>query len=482
MSSLRAVLEQHFYGDVAAERMHVLKSIFLLILSFDIWLELAGHAARYGAGDFNLSHFALLDAVQPMPSPGLYLGVTFGASILSFVGAWFPQPRWVRAMLFAAYSYGWAMSLHDSYQHHYLISLVLFCFVFVESVKSETSETDIPQTWAYPLLTTSIAIVYFYAAFAKLDAAWQSGDAFLRVAPSHAQTLFAYGARYDLSRTAVLSLIGTSVVGIQVVLGALYLVAPWFDRAVADKPLRIAWTGSIVALLATLTLLVFDPVRASAFGEFLPELAFVCVSVGLAVATLRWKWTRYLGLFAALSFHLGAEELGLKIGWFSYYMIFIAVLCLGPRGIARTIFSFARDVALTVADIPFKERAVILILLLIGAASAIAFAANVDLPGVAVGVGCAVLLVCADPLRALRRDARPAAITSVLLIVTGSMLWFSVTNSSVRFDYYRFLGGDLRRRGDLDGALEAYVRANRYAPEGKDRKDKEEQLRKALGR
>lgn len=496
LDCIRAVLEEHFYGHVAGERMHVLRSLFLLVLAFDIWLELAGHAARYGAGDFNLSHFALLDAVQPMPTPGLYLAVTFGAGLLSFVGAWLPQPRWVRAMLCAAYSYGWAMSLHDSYQHHYLISIVLFCFVFLPSAEltelrsdAEKAEEERPsgnerdaQTWAYPMLMTSVAVVYFYAAFAKLDPAWQSGDAFMRVAPAHAQRFFELGAEYKLSPATVLSLIGTSVVGIQVILGSVYLVAPWYERTVSKERLKMFLQGCVIGFLVVAILYYLRATRESAIGEYLLELEFVFIGAGLAAMTLGWPWTRGLALAAALSFHLGAEELGLKIGWFSYYMILIAVFCLGPSAISRKIYAFYQDVALTIAELQFRDRAVIATLLLLCFAGALALAAQIDLPGVTLGFAWAGLLLCADPLRRLAHDGRHAALTAAAIMVAGGLMWFSVTHSAVRFDYYRFLGGDLRRRGDLEGALDAYIRANRYAPDGEHRKEKEAQLRRALGR
>ncbi len=494
---LRRILEDHFYLPVTSERLHLLKSAFLLLLSFDIWLELAGHAARYGAGNFNLSHFVWLDAIQPMPSPGLYLGVTFGAGLLAFVGAWLPQPRWVRAVLCAGYTYGWAMSLHDSYQHHYLISLVLFCFVFFPQpslqetnnpgeVDADSAEPDgAVQTWAYPMLTTSIAIVYFYAAFAKLDAAWQSGDAFVRVAPEHARSFFELGAGYGLEQKTVLSTIGTSVVGIQLVLGSVYLVAPWFDREVSAERVRKWVIGSIIGCLAVLCLLTLGPIRNSAFGEFLPELAFVFVAAGLAGAMLRWQWTRWLALFAALSFHFGAEELGLKIGWFSYYMIMAALICLGPPVLSRSVVRFARDLGLTISELGFKERGFIAVILVLCVVGTVALAKQIDLPGVAAGFACAAVLLCADPVRRLvqnAQDAQDAALTAGALIAAAALMWFSVTTSEVRFDYYRYLGGDLRRRGDLEGALDAYIRANNYAPEGKSRREKEVQLRKALGR
>ena len=50
----------------------------------------------------------------------------------------------------------------------------------------------------------------------------------------------------------------------------------------------------------------------------------------------------------------------------------------------------------------------------------------------------------------------------------------------MRWDYWRNVGGDHRRRGEIEEAYVAYVKANRYAPEGEDRREAEEQTRRIL--
>src|SRR5262249_5414469 len=53
---------------------------------------------------------------------------------------------------------------------------------------------------------------------------------------------------------------------------------------------------------------------------------------------LQSKWSRFycsVALFAALSFHVGAEILELRIGWFSYYMIFAALVFFLPESWLR---------------------------------------------------------------------------------------------------------------------------------------------------
>ncbi len=63
--------------------------------------------------------------------------------------------------------------------------------------------------------------------------------------------------------------------------------------------------------------------------------------------------------------------------------------------------------------------------------------------------------------------ARPWIAATGLAVLT---MWMAIASTDVRYDFYRFVGGDARRRGDVAAALEAYTKADRYAPEGKSRR------------
>jgi hypothetical protein len=75
-------------------------------------------------------------------------------------------------------------------------------------------------------------------------------------------------------------------------------------------------------------------------------------------------------------------------------------------------------------------------------------------------------------------DPRRHVLATMLAAV---MMWTAIAASPVRWDFYRFLGGDLSRRGELRPALEAYRRGERYAPPGQTRIDKIEEIEKSLG-
>jgi hypothetical protein len=113
----------------------------------------------------------------------------------------------------------------------------------------------------------------------------------------------------------------------------------------------------------------------------------------------------------------------------------------------------------------------------------LAVAYLIDLPGAMGAAGVAVAgLIGVGALAALRGQA---AYLRRLCLATGcaaALMWAAIGCSSVRWDFYRYLGGDLNRRGRSEAALEAFVKGERYAPKGESRRAKIEELRRQLGK
>lgn len=552
MKLLEQVVGRAFAAPVAAARPYLAFKLTLLFLAFDLWLTRVSHAGRYGAGGFNVAHWPWLDAIQPDISPPIYVGacVLTSALCLAIVFADRP-PRWLVGVAFLVHSWSWAMSMLDSYQHHYLLSIVLFCMIFFPTssaeealrlrpstpdtlpepaapataaktarargkkrgkAKREAASTEPaaakPRTrgpspltrpypfvsaWSYVLLCGSTAIVYAYTAYSKTDPEWLSG-ASLRsvihypadgVAPAETANVVvrafhavieALGEDGPLFWFAM----GHSVVLVQIVISAGYLLAPWRD----------ALNGALA-------------------------------HVFFAVA-----------LFTALSFHVGAELMGLEIGWFSYYMIGYALVMFLPGellvAIARAVLwpkgerygiegvivrvgaalavgwlgvvleqpilgwitllvltgSFAR-IASRAPWLPSLDalpEAAPLALAGLGAVALVGVGWIADLPGAReasviaaalLGAGVVAALVMHGHARALHGYAIGALAAAVGLLAC-------VTASDMRWDYWRNVGGDHRRRGEIEEAYVAYVKANRYAPEGDDRRDEEREMRTIL--
>lgn len=506
--------DRYFFAPVAPVRPYLLLRLALLLLAFDCWVDLIPHAGRYGVGDFNVAHFAFLE-ILPTPTPGIYIGTLLFTGWLALVMAIRPV-RSGMALLFGLYTYGWSMSMLDSYQHHYLLSLLLFsCIWFpfaaapaVFGPTGEKREEDLGRwrivggllllffvgdltmaacglrgplermlgdsgmlngirataillgvllilmvdegpkpkgkrssAWGYVSFCVTCAIVYFYTAITKLAKDWREGHALRRLGNSD--------AFQELQAQAI----GDEGL-------------PLFGTMPVDEFWKLMATGAILVQLVS-------------FAGFL-----------LAAGQDRWTgWKRYLiaalGL-GPLSFHLGAERmLVLEIGWFSYYMLLIVFVVFLPIEVLRPIgaaFSWpARfladrfgsdhedadtgddEEADDAKDEPAADARV-WALLGAGALASVAVAVTLDLPG-ATGAGVLVgLVLVVGGVLAVRkgrlRDARGWGLGALVAAVS---MWLSITQlNDVRYDYYRFVGGDHRRRGEFEEALVAYEKANAY--------------------
>jgi hypothetical protein len=105
----------------------------------------------------------------------------------------------------------------------------------------------------------------------------------------------------------------------------------------------------------------------------------------------------------------------------------------------------------------------------------------IDLPGAIAACAVAALALLVVAFAGVRRGHDPRRHIAATA-VAGMVMWIAIAASPVRWDFYRYLGGDLMRRDEPEAALEAYLRGERYAPPGKSRADKIEQLRERLGR
>ncbi|HEX9765408.1 MAG TPA: HTTM domain-containing protein, partial [Nitriliruptorales bacterium] len=180
--------EHYWFGPVAAIRPYLLMKAVYGMLALDLWLVQIPRGGRYGAGGFNVAHFRWLDVVQPLPSPDLYVGLMLSLGLLALVCALSDPGRWARALVAVLHTYSWAMSLHDTYQHHYFLSLALAAFVFFPRVPARALAApgdaggSTVSAWAYALLGTNVGLVYAFTALAKLDPTWRTGE-ILRLAP-----------------------------------------------------------------------------------------------------------------------------------------------------------------------------------------------------------------------------------------------------------------------------------------------------------
>jgi hypothetical protein len=509
--------ERFFYSEYGASRAYLFAKGFLLLLALDTWMLMIGHAGRYGIGGFNVAHFGWLDALLPTPSAGFYVAVLVLAGLLALVIVLTGIRRTSVLALFVLYTFSWSMSMLDSYQHHYFVSLVLLCLAFFP----QTSATEIhalpppaPESerrqrkkqhelqraaraetygwlyaasvlaiaaayaaidaddhtwvafflfagavalatfmyaperraggpllargWGYPLLGATVAIVYTYTAIAKIDPNWLDGHTLRRI--SSVEQVFGglaeYAEQLGMERERFWSLFSSAVIPQEMLLGASYLLAVHQDR------LELRW------------------------------LRVACT----------------LGFALAVVLHVGAEAMGLEIGWFSYYMLLLACCFLLPLAVVdrlATVFTWPERWLLRTArewEQQSPPTGLVSVLLALGCAGLLALVGRLlDLPGATEACAAAGAVLLAVTLlarvRPRARDPRPYALAT---IAAAAGMWAAIAASPVRWDFYRYLGGDLSRRGELEAALQIYERGERYAPPGQTRRDKIEQLKRKL--
>jgi len=158
-----------WWFDFTIDRDHLalLRFAFFAVLAVDAFLQI-GHAPRYGAGGFNVAHFAWL----PLPvGRELVLAIDLVLTYLFAMAAFGVATRAVVPIAAGLDAYYYFSSQLDSYQHHYLVVMLLVIASFVPWHAREARV----RSWALRLLTVQIAILYLWAVIAKLDPLWFDG-------------------------------------------------------------------------------------------------------------------------------------------------------------------------------------------------------------------------------------------------------------------------------------------------------------------
>ena len=447
MSGLGHVWAHLWYGPVDRLRLWCLEKVILVVLALDCWMLMAERGGRYGAGGFNVAHFGWIDALMPTPTPGLYLGLIFSCGWLAALVASGVMRRAGLMALTVLYTYAWAMSQLDSYQHHYFLSWVLLCLCFFPLGRHPVchDKTQGDPHWGpspvscfgYRLLCAQLVILYLYTGLSKTEPQWISGSVVQRINQDSGalQPFLDLFVSWGGSPEQFWGLTGLGVVCAQ----------------------------GLIALLWLSVLLV---------GERRSRL----------LSTLR-----ACGVLVALGFHLGAEVAGLRIGWFGGYMIALTLIAFTPTGwfhaLGGRLVNLSRSLAdrgasplvgAPVSNVVWGTLSLAVLLALLCCHH------ELELPGVS-SVGLCVALWLGLRLIWARVTRRGPGRYAELL---SCMVWLAIlttglSTTTVRYDFYRFLGGDCWRRQEVQSSLSAYGKANSYAPEGQGRHKK---VREIMGR
>ena len=351
-------------------RVGLFRMVFFGLVALDAWFGL-GHAARYGAGDFNVSHLPWLDNWLPLPRREVMVCLWIGQIWLAIRLALGVGSRRSAALLAGLYAGTYLISQLDSYQHHYLVLLLLLVLAWVPWEREEEGG------WPFRLVLIQLSLVYAFAFVTKLDPLWWRGELMpMQVAEAWPRALVDFLAPSMLDEKTAWSLLSVASMAVELFL--------------------------VVALQV-------------------PRLRSAAAVVGIG-------------------FHLGIEQAGLRIGLFSWFLLAVFLLALPSRWMPRRDFRLA---------IPEKSTAFLGVMLLAGLC--LVYALPFEAPLGAVAVVAVLVLVGETP-------RRPGLCTRGLGHLLACALLFGLSwQTDVPRDYYKYLGGDARRRGDLTLAIKAYT-------------------------
>ncbi len=400
-------------NDVLRVRLTTFRVVFFGLLAFDMWMLMVPRAPRYGVNGFNVSHLPFLDGLLPVPTQALVtLLYLVGGFLALRVALGIATRRSLQALTFI-YGGVYFWSQADSYQHHYLISLVLLICWFlpheflhgVDEGHAMPTLTHV-RSWAARLIYVEISVVYFYTALTKTTKFWMNGWAVDKIIQTDSMRGF-----------------------LSFCTGSLGL----------EESVAYAFTAHTIMLWQYFV----------AFAFLVPRL-------------------RPLACLSGPIFHGLVEVIDLKIGWFSWYMIGLYYILLFPdrwflaigRPIGRLLAPFARLFEWLVRARPIEGGAAIMAAVAAGLVSAALVEAFVPVAGASVTAGVlgALVAFAAWP-RADKPVPRPLLRAGLQVAGVAAMV-VSLRGSDALFDYHRFWGGDLSRRGDLHGAVAHYEIAN----------------------
>jgi len=406
----KVIVEQpaFWFGfEVSPAKLAVGRVVLFGLLALDALLQIR-HAPRYGAGGFNVAQIPLLDSLGPTRTS--YGVCELINAYLFTLAAFGVAVRWVLPPAAAIYAWLYFGSQLDSYQHHYLVSMILICACFVPWQRArdaapaaqqgapsarDTAPTSRVATWALRLILVELAIMYLWAAISKMNGAWTNG---------------------------------TTLSG--------QIIGPM--RHLVDATVGVPLASKLVILVElSLAALVWQP-----------RFAFIAAPLGLA-------------------FHAGILFSGLEIGLFAWLMLAVYLFVIPDRvyiALATRLAGAHKAFGVVAA---WFDGALGWVMWLAGIVLGLVFAmlARFEYAG-RVGVVLLVVTIAGTVYSIVRAPGARRMTAIGLAHLAAFTLWLATDRAgTVAIDYYRFWGGTSRRLGDLAAAERAYRELDAVAPD-----------------
>lgn len=314
-----------WWFDFELDRHHLalLRVLFFGVLAIDAFFQI-GHAPRYGAGEFNVPQIAWLPL--PTPSRELMLGLDLALAYLCAMAALGVGTRVAVPIAAALDAYGYFSSQLDSYQHHYLVVMLLVCAAFVPW----HDPSPRVKSWALRLFTVQVALLYAWAAVSKLDARWLDGTALDRqLRPAWIRDVV--GANMGLLAKAVF-------------FGEIALAVAWLWRRTWPYALALGLSFHVGVELAEFQIGQFSYVMIAVYSLMLTETA--AVGPGRLLARVRLPGGLGLGA-VALAFAIVATI----VAWTVIPLPVSGWVVAGTIAVAIGAFALRRRPAVGVAHV-----------------------------------------------------------------------------------------------------------------------------------
>ncbi len=369
-------------------------TIFMM-LAVDALLQIS-HAPRYGAGGFNVGQFAWLSRLAPGRTAFEIAQLTIALCLTAAaVGT---ATRVLVPLATGLYAWVYFSSQLDSYQHHYLVTMMLLLLCFVDwrrpdvrhapRTRETTSAGPAQQTiiggWPLRLLLFELAIMYFWAAISKTETSWLDG-----------------------------------------------------------RTLSMQIHGSLRSLIE----------HTGGFGV----AAKLVLVVELALAASVWHrrgW--WVALPLGVLLHASILWSGLEIGLFAWLMLGLYLLLLPDRFFTWAAIKWQRLAAPLRTSVAATAMSRTLLFALAAITLAIGVAALTRLPHAMITAIAGAPLVTVAAMWQHRRYGR-ITVVALLSPTLATLLWLGVDRSTdTVYDYYRFWAGAESRIDDITRAKALY--------------------------
>ncbi|MCA9184376.1 MAG: tetratricopeptide repeat protein [Pirellulaceae bacterium] len=478
--------DRYWFGPVSAIRPYLFHKFFLLLIAIDIVVLMTVRGARYGVDGFSVSHFSWMQMVHPLPLSFWYVGTLMCTAFVALMQFFLGGRRWQRCLLVLLYTYAWSMSRHDSYSHHYMVSLILSAMVFfpqtsaaeIYDAAGKRCEASTPKRSRRQRKNTSSILVQFGQHTPTMMTVWAAGIWLIVLAyrvPRRWNTGWVALAVFLLVLTLLYrafwrrrplpSLPKTSSFGFRLLgatVGVIYLFtslakvdAEWCGGHTIQQVGRVSavlgpvagWGESMLGLPAeTFWVIVATLV--------IPVELTISISYFLAVqqdepGRRRLRVWCIVAYVIAMGLHCNNEMMELSIQWFSYYMMFLATFFFLPENVLWRIGSVIVWPAIVwrssfnrISDqmMASKKNNATLISLIAALVVLLVLTRIADIPGTQWSLPLCGLTVIVSSVRLRRSTPRVAMRRICGLVAAGTVLAVLFLSSSVRFSYFNLLG------------------------------------------